>query len=255
MGKTLAMNYDDLRAEVGQYLGFGDTLDDFGTDELSEVDRFVQNGLRKFYAPPRPGMVWSFLQPVRDMKTTTDVESYQLPPDFGGYEGRLTVTTTSGSYAPVEKTSDLRIRELRSASNSTGVPREYAIVANRHVPGGETSWRIELYPSPDASYTLRGKMLIAPLKLSNDNPYPYGGPLHAQTILLACLSEAELHRGPVVGHSAAYQSQLTASVEIDKQQARPENLGYNYDPSTPESYTHNGLMVIPSTVTFNGVQY
>ncbi len=66
---TLSIGYDDLRKEVGAYLGFGRTTANWSSDQAATILACVNSGLRQFYVPPPlPGEavahVWSFLRPV-----------------------------------------------------------------------------------------------------------------------------------------------------------------------------------------------
>ena len=45
---TLSISYADLMIEVGVFLGYKSDTSDWSTDQLAEVDRYIQAGVRQF---------------------------------------------------------------------------------------------------------------------------------------------------------------------------------------------------------------
>jgi hypothetical protein len=62
---TLSLDWLDLQAEVGFFLGYGRTLADWNAAQDAEVAACVQSGVRQVYYPPgSDGYEWSFLRPA-----------------------------------------------------------------------------------------------------------------------------------------------------------------------------------------------
>lgn len=176
--------------------------------------------------------------------------NYRLPDNFGGLDGPLTFTTDDYGCA-MNITSESRIRLLRNTSEYTGQPN---VAATRPLTTDQTTgqrWDLMLYPTPDAVYSLYGRMIVLPNTLGSAE-YPYGGEHHANTMLQACLATAEERenggRGP---QYAAWISALNASIGIDRSATMPENFGYNgngkrgnaFDPYAYSRYvTVNGVL-------------
>lgn len=326
---TLSMNFDDLAAEIGRFLGYGGTAGNWSADELAQIDSYIQAGLRRFYVPPRlprenTPHEWSFLKPVetvvlyvdiavtsgitvtgvKDNGTTTVTASeaafyptmigrsivitgvgtftitaytsstvivvsgdasaaaadtfsitagglFRLPDDFGGVLGPITF----GSEEALNKVyigaeSDVRVQRQRTSR--TGDPE---IIAVRPVENdGTTGQRFDfsVWPDPDTDYNASFRMQVLMDKLTTTK-YPYGGMLHAETILEFCLWVAEERANDVVDgpHSKAALLRLEASVALDRRTG-PEHYGYCGDPTTTSDWVSAKRL---RHTTYNGVEY
>lgn len=259
-----------MRAVGGHYLGFGTSLnpDDYTPEQKYQADEVaIQGGLRKFYSPEplgkMPPVQWSFLRPTASLNLVASVGDYSLPEEFGGLIGTVTVLTTNGVYGSLRTVNEGIIRALRSTNqNVTGIPKQVAVRAKPMSPGFPQGWELLVFPMPQTTYTIQFKMLVNWRRLSKENPYPYGGEQHSQTILCACLSEAEqkVQDIPAGPQQAEYLKRLAASIAVDAQAGRGEHLGYSGDPSTPECYRlrggGRGFIWTDSTYgTYEGVRY
>lgn len=237
------MKLTDLQSEVGAFLGYGRDPALWNTQKLADITACVSTALRKFYfgaqpSPQAPAHSWTFLKPVASITVPsgTGLEGVPLPDDFGGFEGLVTVSLTinSGSgYWPVQQRHEEQIRTLYSASQSTtGRPAMYA---ESQVKGTtrERSNRSQLlvWPITDADYFFRVPYYILPDYLTTNNPYPYGGAGHAETMKAAARSAAELYLDNAPGpETANYQQALMASISFDRRH-QPKSLGVNTDRS------------------------
>ena len=263
MESSLSQSYESLLRAVGHYLGFGLDVDSYSEEQLYQADEVsIQGGLRKFYAPEpmgkMPPVQWSFLRPIMSLSLKAAVGDYDLPDDFSSLIGKVTILSTTGNYSNLLVQNEGQIREARSANTITGIPRVCAVRAKPVNKGFGQRWEMLFYPTPSTTYTIELKALVNPSKLSATNPYPYGGMQHAQTILQACLSEAEekvqdIANGP---QRVAYLGRLAASISLDAQ-SRGEHLGYCGDPGTPECYQgqQRGIWTDRTSATYNGVSY
>lgn len=245
MESTLNLTLDDLRAEVGSFLGWTRTAAMWTADKLVEINAQVSSALRKFYFGAKVGMDepihnWTFLKPVSTVGITSGVNTAALPDDFGGFEGMVTVVRSgsSGGFAPVKIVHEEMLRaQYAAAANISGRP---AMVAESQIKGtGLTkSNRVQLfvYPVPDADYTFSVPYYILPNFLTTENPYPYGGAAHAETMKAACRASAELYLDNAPGsESANYLQCLAASISYDRRH-QPKSLGQNFDSSDCLAY-------------------
>ena len=67
-----------------------------------------------------------------------------------------------------------------------------------------------------------------------------GTPVHARTLLQACLVSADRMRGVQGMHESLFMESLIASVRHDQKQDSPDTLGYNKD--------NNNKTILPSSV-------
>jgi len=252
-----------LRAEVAFYLGFG-RGDDYGekvwtTQQKNDLDFILRSGLRQFYFPPPVDKIvyrWSFLKPVAQLDLASGESTVNLPDDFGGIEGRVTVSGSSNSYWPITITSEGRIREMFARlPDTTGQPECAAQVAvkNTTLKDGQR-WQLQVYPAADTDYTLNVAYYILPEILSGIRPFADGGEQHAETLLESCLAIAEQKMDDTLGvHSAKFRERLAASIAED-QKNKPANLGYNRDCSDGREWQwRRGYL--DSQVTYNDTLY
>lgn len=266
---NLAITQEKLRQRVWYTRGFASLAakwDDLAADEQTQVDEIIQSGLRKFYTPepldPRNPVShqWSFLQPITTLATVADQADYDLPHDYGGILGWLAYVTTTNTYCPIEITHTHRILALRSeAPSTTGRPQLAAIVPQAHTGTTGQRWTLQLWPTANQVYTLQFPMKVNPQALTRVAPYPYGGDVHGETILWACIAEAELwlKDGGTGNAKREYLARLAASVSQDAQLHRGTSLGYNGDRSSmmPDSDLLRRPIRPQGYTTYGGVLY
>ena len=185
-----------------------------------------------------------------DTFTITADGNYRLPDDFAGMEGPLTYPVGNG-FAPISIGNEHGIRRRRMTSY-TGQPVLAALAPVTHDPTVGQRYDLQLYPTPGSDYTLTYVTNVIPDKLSTTNKYPLGGPLHAQTLIEACLAIAEERSDDEdTGHRARFNNLLAASIRKDAVAHGPETLGYNRN----DSYGRSARLIRPGNVTVYDVQY
>jgi hypothetical protein len=85
---------------------------------------------------------------------------------------------------------------------------------------------LAFYPTPDAAYVLRVPMILRPVFIDADNPYPVGGETLSAVILEACLSAAEQNLDETEGvHEKRLLELLPAAIRADQDKSSPTSLG------------------------------
>lgn len=258
--ETLEAQYRDLAGGVGNFLGYGRGSDndeeDWDSRKQSAIDHCVKGGLRKVYYC---GHDWSFLRPVATLTLDTGEQTVALPADFGGVEGKISVSTTSGTnWTPLDVTGiGTILNQYAAMPDSTGTPLlccEETPKRPTHERGSRSQLRF--FPIADQDYTVKFQYYINPDFISGNMPYVYGGPQHSETFLAACKATSEIdfddmQQGP---QFMEFMRVLEISKDIDRRN-KPQLFGYNGDRSdqlhTPMRHPWRGI----STVTFNGVAY
>jgi hypothetical protein len=260
---TLALQYKQLLAAVGAFLGFG-RGEEYGqrawTDqERLELEGCVASGLRQFYYPPLPDgegfYDWSFLRPTATLTLAASGRTIRLPDDFGGCEGEISFTASGVNGWYTLRPTGVGVVDERYATNptTTGRPQYVSVRPVRgttHLRGQRSEMHV--WPVSDAAYTFTVPYYVHPDILTAQVPYPLGGPAHAETILESCLSIAEQHLDDAAGiHTAKFGERLRASIGLDRR-LRPALIGYNRDLSDTREFwpTRN----LDGRVTVNGVQ-
>ena len=236
---TLSETRTGLRREIAHYLGYSRDTTTWTTDESTELDYIITQGLRSYYnhptVPQWPGHEWSFLKPTASLVVTEDIWQYQLPDDYAGIIGDLTFGSSQASPS-VRVISELQIRQMRQLGTSSGIPQYAAIVplASTGIMGQR--FQLQLYPTPSGTYTLTYKYTSAPYALTATLLYPLGGVNHIEGILASCLAVAERIKNDEQGVQwAHFMRTLEANIARDSAQG-PETLGYNGDPKRGRIY-------------------
>jgi hypothetical protein len=260
----LTVTYDELRAEVGAFLGYGRTWSSMSTAQQAEVDSCINSGLRRFYRPPPVNgraHQWGFLRPTTTLALAADTYQYALPEHVGDVLGDFTYVTETEVRSPVRKTDETRVRDLRQRQpGATGAPCWAACT-----PGGSDvglkgqRFAVTFFPTPDQAYTLAYRYQALPDKLSPIFPHPWGGLHHGETILASCLAVAEEQKdgGGSGVQRATFLEQLAASVELDSTMFRPDVIGYcgDYSDAADGRWGGGGRRRTTGQVTYNGVLY
>lgn len=230
----------DLLGEGGAFLGWGRDTTKWTEKKAQDVKACGQTMLRKFYFqalldPRDSSHNWTFLKPVADIPILSGGATAALPDDFGGFEGKVTVSQTgvTGGFWPVNLVSEEMIRvQYAAAPTYTGRP---LVAAEQQIKGTSPTRsnrsQLIVFPTPDVDYVLHVPYYILPDYLTVTNPYPYGGAAHAETMKAGMRAAAELFLDNMPGPEAAnYMQCLAASIAYDRRH-QPKTLGVNTDRS------------------------
>lgn len=236
MQEGLVLTWDDLKSAVGFELGLCPTrvVADMSDNDRKTVETLVNEGLRIFYyTAPLPGMSkaheWSFLRPIRDLITVSGTYAYDLPSDFGGFDGDMLISSSSALYCPLQNTGIGQIMRMQAINPGlTAQPTFYAETPKAVTGAAEQGFAVWLHPTPGAVYTIRYRFRVNPNKLTSSRPYPYGGAAHSQTILASCLAVAErrMNNGQTVDRQQEFLERLSGSISQDQEHS-PGYFGYN----------------------------
>jgi hypothetical protein len=263
---TLSLTYNELRAEVGTFLGYGSDVTLWAQDDsLSAaanaqrqkkrelVESCVRSGLRRFYSPGN--YEWSFLRPTTQINIPSGSVDVRLPLNFGGLDGPMYYhgdESRAGAGITIVGEGEIR-KKRQDAPDTTGTPQIACIRPTlATAPTHGQRWDLCVWPTPDAEYTVVYRYFVLADALSEEQPYPLGGQEHAETILTSCLAVAEERRDNVQGgpQMQAFATMLANSMAADRKR-KPSNLGrYGHKDGSTE-YDQRADVI----VTHNNVQY
>lgn len=231
----LTLTFDELQKQVADFMNGTRILKRINPDETERLNAVIFNGLRRFYYPAMLSVDmahdWSFLTTNFDLFTQPGVSDYTMPFDFGGAIGPLHHDPADNIRTSVTKVAPNKILWQRQA-NVTIVnwPTMYAETPIHTGGRSSTRWTVMFWPTPAAQYHFHGRMRIQPLAPNGTQMYLYGGPEHSQTILEACLAEAEMKIDGQPGpHANAFKECLLTSIMLDASMHGAELIGYNGD--------------------------
>lgn len=261
---TTGLAKSDLDALAGWHLGYGRDSTAWSTEQTAIINEMVKMAQRRVYITEEdpnygvPGAYkWTFLKPVLSVTLESGQQYRDLPDDFGGLEGAVTISLSGSSgFAPIPQMSEPYLRTLYANSPSaTGKPQAVAV---EWLPGQEQDRgqraRLVIYPIPDAAYILKFQYYLTPDAMSGTRPYPYGGAQHAELFKAAVLAccDLEVH-GQLAERHDYFMRRLRAAIVAD-QRNREQQLGYVGDRIGPRP-THRERHWDGGVVTFNSVEY
>jgi hypothetical protein len=269
---TLVLTITDLQARLGAYAGWGQgNVSPYGdaawtTYQQNIITDATASGLRRFYYPePLPNQpqshAWSFLRPNVTLPLVHNTQEIQLPDDFGGFEGELTIQTGAGVlWAPVKLCNIGEVEAKRMVWPTTsGKPQMIAVLwrkGSTSVSGQRAT--LQVWPLADTDYPVRFQYYILPDYLdATKAPYALGGAAHIETVLESCLAVMEerlydVPRGQGV-HGPAFIARLAASISMDRR-SKAQDLGPNRDRSDDWGWDR-GWNHVQNPIQYQGVVY
>lgn len=225
---TLTLTWDDLKEEVGFFLGYGSDSTAWSTSQETEIERIVQTGYRRVLYPfAVQGVVghkWSFLHPSATLDTVDEDYDYDLPDDFGGMNGDFHYDADE-CRTSIRRIPLATLLDMRSTNDYDGYPNFFAIRFKSS--DGTTGQRQEalFYPTPDAVYTLHYAYNAYQGVLSDEAPYPLGGMQMSEVYKESCLAAAEARNDDAPGvHTQQFERLLIDAVARDRDRG-PVNYG------------------------------
>jgi len=159
---------------------------------------------------------------------------YTLPDDFGGFVGsKLHYRPGDDGRSGVIITDVDHIKRLRfHDAHATDDPMYVAVEPKSSTGTTGQRFRLIWAPCPSDANRLVGHYRPILDALTSTIVYPYGGGLHSNTLIAACLHEAMQFDESYDGrYDARYQQFVQKSIEIDSGTSEPQSLGYDFGAS------------------------
>lgn len=227
------ITYQTLLSEVGAFLGYSSDSTRWDAAQLTEVDRYVQSGIRMFYYPPAiqglgSGHDWTFLRPSGVLNTVPGQQTIDLPLDFSRMAGGL-------FYEPVVHANSVavisigRMLELIQGSNHRQRPSVAAVTVKANAGLSAQRCELKLWPVPDAAYALHYVYEAYAGRIDAIRRFPLGGAKYSEVIVESCLAVAEMRANDERGvHWDQFTANLLAAVAKDKETGA-RHFGYMGD--------------------------
>lgn len=213
---ALEITYNELRRELGRYLGLSRDPDDWTDLEATDIADIIKSGLRSFYWPQ--GHCWSFLMPNATLELEAGQRSYDLPDDFNNILPGGFTYDVDAKQGLIARKDDEEIRSLWSKAELSGPPVYFATGVKVTEPNFPTRYEVLFYPVPDKEYTLSYSYCVSPPMLETAaNEIHLGGAMHSETVLEACLAAAEktLEDKQDI-HAQRFAALLAKSIALDQ---------------------------------------
>lgn len=223
---SLSVSKTEIDILIADYLGYGRTSGSWGTAQTARIGEARKAGILRFYNQHD----WSFMAPVTTVTLTEDDGSDDAEDDFGSLRDTFYYAADTG-HAPLIVTSVGEIKRMISLSDASGHPTHVAV--NPKSQTGDSGSRYEFlwYPYPDSEYVMTYAYNVLRDDLSSSYPYPAGGAAHRNTVIAACLAEAEKLYDDTQGlWEQTYRDRVAESWKQDAR-LRAKSLGLNRDRS------------------------
>jgi hypothetical protein len=222
-GTASGIDYTTLRNRVGHYL-FG-VEGGYSSEQMTRIKYCISDGLNRVYSIHD----WSFFRPLATVTTVLGQPEVSMPSAFADVSGDSDLVYLPGDdewYPSVKIRHDSVIRKLQSSNPENGRPAFYSVRTTLFDPDVGSRKSIVFYPTPDAVYTLKAPMILRPVEINSENPYPVGGSVLGHVILEACLASAEHNyeeREHV--HEKRFQELISIAIQRDQERSSPTSLG------------------------------
>jgi len=245
----------DLRRWVGRELGYGTANSVWSTDQLNEIDSFVNAGVRRVYTPPTVGNVvgheWSWLKDSIELDIIVDDYEYDLPADFGRMRSKFSYEKDK-YLAPISIISVVDLLDLRAGGELTQAP-QYAAIRFKDSDGTTRQLQeVLFFPTPDDSYTLLGEYDAYTGRLTAAAPVPLGGDRLNELYIESCLAQVERDRAKQEGvHCLEFSRLLLDAITRDRKKG-PRNFGNMGHRDSHSINIRRGDTGSSHIVTYNG---
>lgn len=261
---AMSATRDSLLRALGVSLNWGDDPEVWmlDGDYAQRAQDCLDYGLKMFYQCVGAAAVWrwTFLTPKFSFNLVAGTETYDLPDDFNGFTAtELQYSGDGRVWYPLSLVTLQQIQRerqrLATGATFSGAPSlaSYAPKVGDGTLGQR--WLLDVFPNPDAAYTLAGSYYSNPYQITGLKPYPMGGQPHSLTLESAVCAAGEkkingMQDGP---HYRDYLAQLQASITHDQAYlASQRKLGMNHDQARLRSVPYPRGYGI---ATYNGQQY
>ncbi|GIW59961.1 MAG: hypothetical protein KatS3mg087_1027 [Patescibacteria group bacterium] len=229
---ALAVTFDDLRRELGRFIGWGRDFSKWTEDQITDANDIIKSAMRRIYWPTDTnlGIVdyqWSFLQSTAIINGKAGIDSYKMPDDFGDVVGKVYFKNQQ-AYPPLDVITASDMLRLKSRFVINGIPKNVSFTMERTDGTKEQSWVMIVYPTPQADYDFWMRYNISPnYLLDSTRQYPIGGAQFSELFIEAVLAVAEERLLDLPGlHSQRFQLELASAIKRDSRNNVAETFGY-----------------------------
>lgn len=219
---TLSITYDDLRSEIGYYLGFRRSSSAWSADQAATIESCLKSGLRQFYLPePLPGEsvshLWSFLKPLATLVVWAGLDPVATTTCTGVVaSGNTTLTATAGVFFPSMIGHAISITGITGTWTILSYTSSTVVVVEGEVPTPDTPRTF--FMAADGNYTLPDDFGSFDSVLTLDTP-ELGGviPITGESIIRQRRQQSTAVGRPTLG-AIVFRSNPSSTTQGQRQQ-------------------------------------
>ena len=179
---------------------------------------------------------WRFMYQSATINFTVNKNAYSLPANFER------IVSDEMPYIEVQTYKCLRRREIntirrwRVENESTSQPQVFDVIPLDYSEETGSAWKLEVYPTPDASYSAILYYRINPGALEDDNHLIIGHQAFHNLVKQMIRAEIELEEDEVIGpQNAKVEALLADAIDADNA-GEPDTLGSYFSPGDLNLY-------------------
>lgn len=209
--------FQTLYKYAARHMGTPSAAGDNLTNIKDLVNRAYSQALQKH--------PWRFMHKEHTVSFTISKNAYSLPADFERIVSDEMPYTAVETFKKLSRREINTIRRWRIENESTGQPQVFDIIPGAYSEETGSSWKLEVYPAPDASYSAILYYRMNPGKLEDDDHLIIGHQAFYNLVEQMVLAEVELIEDEKVGpQNAKVDVLLFDAIKADNA-GEPDTLG------------------------------
>lgn len=168
---------------------------------------------------------WRFMHKAHTINFTVNKNAYSLPADFERMVSDEMPYATIQTFKKLSRREINTIRRWRVENESTGQPQVFDITPGTYSEETGSSWKLDVYPTPDASYSAILYYRLNPGELEDDSHLIIGHQAFHNLVKQMIRAEIELEEDDQVGPQNAKVEILLADAIKADIAGEPDMLG------------------------------
>ena len=181
---------------------------------------------------------WRFMHQAVIINFIANKNAYSLPANFERIVSDEMPYTVNKPYKCLHRRDITTIRKWRVENESTNQPQVFDIIPLEYSEETGSAWKLEVYPTPDASYTAILYYRINPGELEDDNHLIIGHQAFHNLVKQMIRAEIELEEDEIIGpQNAKVEILLADAIDADNA-GEPDILGSYLSSNNLSLYRH-----------------
>lgn len=168
---------------------------------------------------------WRFMHQSKTINFIVNKNAYALPANFERIVSDEMPYTTVQTFKSVRRREINTIRRWRIENESTGQPQVFDVIPQAYSEETGSAWQLEVYPTPDASYSATLYYRINPGELEDDDHKIIGHQAFHNLVKQMIREEIETGEDGQMGVQSAKVMRLFEDAKAADRSSEPDSLG------------------------------
>ena len=198
----------------------------------------VKDLVNRAYSQALQKHPWRFMHKTHTINFILDKAAYSLPSNFERIVSDEMPYITVETFKRLLRREVNTIRRWRIENESTNQPQFFDVIPSEYSEETGSSWQLEVYPTPDASYSAILYYRMNPGVLEDDGHLIIGHQAFYNLVEQMVLAEIELVEDEKVGPQNAKVPQLLDDAKKQDAAGEPDTLGSYLAANDLNMYRH-----------------